>query len=336
MERVTSPALLDGLPQTFHFATDSLPKHDRLAVWHEVLHSRFVQLDCELLTDNASVHNAGVRFPSLGIVESHCSPISIARTRKNLGDGNDSLRLVLLRPTSGPALITQGRREATVASGEAFVVSNADGHMVVYPEGQHIVSLVLSRAALGPLLRDFDSAFVRPIPRQTEALGLLLAYCDTLLMRPPAAPDLCHIAVAHVLDLAALALGATRDAAHAAKARGFRAARLNAVKSEILVNLASPGLSIERVASRLGMSPRYIQMLFHDEETTFSEFVVGQRLAGAWRVLADPRFDDRSITSVAFDCGFGDLSYFNRIFRKRFGCTPSEVRLQCARNNGAG
>jgi AraC-like DNA-binding protein len=65
-------------------------------------------------------------------------------------------------------------------------------------------------------------------------------------------------------------------------------------------------------------------MLFHDEETTFSEFVAGQRLARAWRVLA----------SIAFDCGFGNLSYFNRTFRKRFGCTPSEVRLQCARNNG--
>jgi AraC-like DNA-binding protein len=122
------------------------------------------------------------------------------------------------------------------------------------------------------------------------------------------------------------------DAAHVAKARGFRTARLNAVKSAILVNLASPGLSIEQVASGLRMSPRYIQMLFHDEETTFSEFVVGQRLAQAWRVLADQRFDDRSITSVAFDCGFGDLSYFNRTFRKRFGCTPSEVRLRCARS----
>jgi hypothetical protein len=63
MEHVTSSAALGGFTETFHFSTDALPEHDRLAVWHEVLHSRFVQLDCELLTDNASVHNAGVRFP---------------------------------------------------------------------------------------------------------------------------------------------------------------------------------------------------------------------------------------------------------------------------------
>jgi AraC-like DNA-binding protein len=336
MERLTSSAPPDGFAQTFHFSTDSVPAQERFAAWQPVLHSRFVQLDVEFLTGNTSFRSDGVRFPSLGVVAADTAPQRIARRRGNLGDGNDSLRLVLLRQTSGPALVTQGRREATVASGEAFFVSNADVHMAVYPQGQHIVSLLLSRAALGPLLRDFDSAFVRPIPRQTEALGLLLAYADTLLTRPPATPELCHIAVAHVYDLTALALGATRDAAHAAKARGFRAARLNAVKSAILVDLASPGLSIEQVASGLRMSPRYIQMLFHDEETTFSEFIVGQRLARAWRVLADQRFDDRSITSIAFDCGFSDLSYFNRIFRKRFSCTPSEVRLQCARNNGAG
>jgi AraC-like DNA-binding protein len=61
-----------------------------------------------------------------------------------------------------------------------------------------------------------------------------------------------------------------------------------------------------------------------DEDMTFSEFVIRQRLARAWRILVDPRFVDRSVTSVAFDCGFGDLSYFNRTFRRQFGCTPSD------------
>jgi AraC-like DNA-binding protein len=43
-------------------------------------------------------------------------------------------------------------------------------------------------------------------------------------------------------------------------------------------------------------------------------------------MLTDPQLADRSITSVAFDAGFGDLSYFNRVFRRRFGGTPSEIR----------
>src|SRR5262249_44100849 len=43
----------------------------------------------------------------------------------------------------------------------------------------------------------------------------------------------------------------------------------------------------------------------------------------------------RSITSVAFDAGFGDLSYFNRTFRRRFGDTPSGVRSTIARHGPA-
>ena len=57
-----------------------------------------------------------------------------------------------------------------------------------------------------------------------------------------------------------------------------------------------------------------------------SEFVLAERLARAYRILSNPRFADRSITAVAFEVGFGDLSYFNRTFRRRFGCAPSRLR----------
>jgi AraC-like DNA-binding protein len=61
---------------------------------------------------------------------------------------------------------------------------------------------------------------------------------------------------------------------------------------------------------------------------TFTEFVLGQRLARAHRMLSDPRLADQKISTVAFDAGFGDLSYFNRVFRRRFGATPSELRAE--------
>jgi AraC-like DNA-binding protein len=46
--------------------------------------------------------------------------------------------------------------------------------------------------------------------------------------------------------------------------------------------------------------------------------VLGQRLSRGHRMLGDPRFPDRNISSVAFDVGFGDLSYFNRTFRRNY------------------
>src|SRR5262249_19632154 len=103
------------------------------------------------------------------------------------------------------------------------------------------------------------------------------------------------------------------------------AARLRAIKSDIVENFARADLSIGEIAARHGLTPRYVQMLFESEGATFSEFLLEQRLACAHRMLTDVRFAERSITSVAFDAGFGDLSYFDRAFRRGYGATPSEV-----------
>jgi AraC-like DNA-binding protein len=43
-------------------------------------------------------------------------------------------------------------------------------------------------------------------------------------------------------------------------------------------------------------------------------------------MLSDPRLADRKISEIAFAVGFGDLSYFNRAFRRHYVVTPSEVK----------
>ena len=74
------------------------------------------------------------------------------------------------------------------------------------------------------------------------------------------------------------------------------------------------------------MSLRYLQKLFATDGTSFSEFVVNQRLANAYRMLMSPLHSHRAISNIAYEVGFNDLSYFNRAFRRRYGLTPTEVR----------
>jgi len=74
------------------------------------------------------------------------------------------------------------------------------------------------------------------------------------------------------------------------------------------------------------ISRRYIHKLFEREQTSLSRFVLGERLTRVHRMLADPRHADRTIAAIAFSAGFGDLSTFNREFRRRLGVMPSEVR----------
>jgi AraC-like DNA-binding protein len=128
----------------------------------------------------------------------------------------------------------------------------------------------------------------------------------------------------------ALALGATREAAVIANARGMRAARLHAVKADIAANLTSRDLSVAAVALRQRVTPRYIHMLFDGEGTTFSQTVLAERLAYVHRLLLDPSRVHQSISAIAYASGFGDLSHFNHVFRRRYGATPSEVRREQA------
>jgi AraC-like DNA-binding protein len=51
-------------------------------------------------------------------------------------------------------------------------------------------------------------------------------------------------------------------------------------------------------------------------------------------VIADPGAGERSIASIAYHAGFGDLSYFNRVFRKRYGMTPSDARAAARQREG--
>jgi AraC-like DNA-binding protein len=111
-----------------------------------------------------------------------------------------------------------------------------------------------------------------------------------------------------------------------ASRRGLRAARLEAIKADIASRLAQPGLSAASVAQRQGISDSYLRKLFDGDGTSFSDFVLNARLARAHRLLSDPRLIDRTIASIAFEVGFGDLSYFNRSFRRLYGAKPSDVR----------
>jgi AraC-like DNA-binding protein len=305
-------------------------------MFREAMRRHIVGLDQESLIKGQAWSNAvGIALPGLGVAISNSMAQIVRRTPQLLADGNDNLRLIVLKRSTAAAIATQFGREVTIDPGGAVVLSNSERSSITFPSPPRILVLNLRRQVLRPLLRNFDAILARPIPKHLAALRLLSHYVEGLSEGLELnGPDVARLVVAQIYDLAALTMGATRDAAEIAKGRGLRAARLRAIKADIAEQLTGPNLSVQAVAMRQGVSPRYVQMLFEQEGTTFSQYVIGQRLVRAYRMLTDPRFADRSITSVALDAGFGDLSHFNRAFRRCYGGTPSEVRAEGARHTG--
>jgi AraC-like DNA-binding protein len=214
------------------------------------------------------------------------------------------------------------------------VLTASEPAFVNVPTYGEYINVRAPRRAMSQLVEGLDAAYGHPIPADSPALQLLTRYIGVLdETEACATPDLRRQAVAHVHDLMALAIGATRDAAEVARNRGARAARLRAIKEDIAHWLDQPGLSVAAIAARHRIKPRWIQRLFESEGTTFTDYVLAQRLLRAHRLLTDPRCAGQKISAIAFDVGFGDLSYFNRAFRRRYGLAPSELRTAATRGD---
>jgi AraC-like DNA-binding protein len=314
-------------PTTFRITTDDLPESDRLPLFREFLGRQVMRQDIDPVPDHPCRTDTRVqRLPGLLMYWTTGTTTSsarhIRRTREHLSDGNDSL---LFQWVSAARRVEHLGREIFVGPSEGILFSCADTRNVLHLSDYRTISLSIPRSALRPRLRDVDAALARPLPGELAVQQLLLGYVRLLQQEPlTSAPELRELATNHVYDLLAVALGATRDAAEIAKKGGVRAARLAAIKQNIRENLSRVTLADITVRHRL--TPRYVQMLFEEEGTTFTEFVLEERLVHARRMLASPRSAGRKITDIAYTCGFGDISYFNRRFRRRFGSAPGEVR----------
>jgi len=308
-----------------HFSTAELPATDREAFWSDSFADVIVKCDIEVDADKQFCAEADLlTWPGLSILWSKETPMRYVRSPSRAADGDDSV--VLLIRQRGMSNITQGGRDATAGMGEGICFLGAEPVIAVVSDIDAI-NISVPRSALSSTVRDVASKTMQVIPSSSEALVLIANYCQLLRHEPlPAAPEVRHLVTTHLYDLLSVACGATGDGMAVAEGRGLRAARRRAVKADTLAHIESPDLSVALIAKRQRITPRYLHMLFEEEGTTFSQFVLDHRLTRALRMLRDPRMKLMSIASIAFSNGFGDLSYFNRTFRSRFGGTPSELR----------
>ena len=91
-------------------------------------------------------------------------------------------------------------------------------------------------------------------------------------------------------------------------------------------HLREPGLGAAAVASALGVSVRHLHRVFASQGQTLGEYVRERRLQQCRAALEDERWRDRSVTEIAFSCGFSDSAHFSRSFKSRFGISPRKFR----------
>jgi AraC-like DNA-binding protein len=92
--------------------------------------------------------------------------------------------------------------------------------------------------------------------------------------------------------------------------------------------LSDPELSVVRLAGSVGCSADYLSRKFQQEKgQTLTGWIARERVALARDLLPDPR---RSVSEVAWMCGFSAASYFIRVFRQQTGLTPRAWRASAS------
>ncbi|MCK0150682.1 helix-turn-helix transcriptional regulator [Marivita sp. S6314] len=314
----------------FRFSTDTIPAPDRIALWREEFGQKFVRLDMEPLDDDPLHYDATFQMlgdASIGVGD--ISSMAFARTKTLLQDGNDNI--VLLIPRTRVIRAELGSFDETVQPGACLVRrSNEIGQTRMKPG--HFVTLALPVDRLSSRLADVDRLSISVVPHADQTLRLLLGYCQSIMnTATPLSADLGPVVQDHLLDLAALAIGAHRDAWHHAQEHGIRAARLEHARAEIRRNACNPDYRMADLVRSMHVSESYIRKILAESGTTFSTLLRDVRLETAWERLTDPRLRDHQIGWIALDCGFNDISYFNRVFHKTFEMTPTECRARLSK-----
>lgn len=311
------------------FSTSWLPEKDRLDIWREEFGHRFVRLEFEPLDESPLYYDA--TFLTLGnttIATGEISAISCSRTKSMLEDGNSDI--VLLIRQDQLMFAEQGQHEQSISIGEGLVRRSDEVGRTLLRPGRFL-TLNLPVAQLSERVADIDRLGMTVIPEGCEMLGLLAGYSRMIMnMGDSISASERSVMGKHLLDLASLAIGANRDAWLVAQDRGARAARRLAALCAIRKNASCPGFRISDLAVELSVSESYLRKLFAEDGQTFSSLLLEARLVTARDKLRDARFDALQISQIAFDSGFGDVSYFNRTFYRRFEMTPTDTRRRCS------
>ncbi len=94
--------------------------------------------------------------------------------------------------------------------------------------------------------------------------------------------------------------------------------------------LTKPGLKVASFADALGEQEYKITQCITGQlgYRNFNQFVNAHRIDRAKRKLIDAQNDDRSVSAIAYECGFNSIGPFNRAFKDHVGVTPSEFRAE--------
>lgn len=318
-----------GLPtDRMVWRTDSVKRSERFSYYREAICEALMDLVPE--TNDIAGFNACVETAPLGDGAASwisASPHRVYRRAREIARSSTEcyyLNLIL----AGECEISQCGNEVRLRPGEVAVFDSSEPFVLRHATGLDLEVVVfwIPRERLDRLARPcarFDAVHLSRHPRFG---GLIAGTADALARNAMASSeseaDLLYESLLNLVVLGADVVPQDRGVSD----RALGSATLQGILRHIESNVADPALSVEQAASHVGVSRRYVHKLFERLGTSFTRYVIDQRLARIHGELTMRECRNYTISSIAYRWGFSDLSHFNKTFKVRYATTPSDLR----------
>ena len=298
------------------FTTVGVPAARRLELWEDHNARALVAMTCRTFTDTAlEASEWNVQTPGLRLARIAAGAHVVERTLREI-QRSPAGAMLLTVVVSGEACVYDSDGVVTLRPGQAVLTDTDVPSMRGYAQGEQLLLTVPK-----PLYRDV----VHPGPPPARRVFDLSARADghaagsalVALMRGAlhrTNPTGLHGLEDDVLRLLGQMVIGPRA--------GDPGSQFEAAASFIRRNLVDPTLSAGRVAAALGVSERQVSRIFSPHGGV-ARWITDQRLERARHRLTSGA--GRSVSQVARQCGFSSPSYFARVFKQRFGVSPSDV-----------
>jgi AraC-like DNA-binding protein len=307
------------------FSSSAIAPQDRLARWRDELGRSITgclsrpEREGDFSVDWVSNAGAGVRIGTAKLVN-----LRNDRTTACLSDGDEDFTLFVME--HGLGQVEQQGAHVQLRPGDMMLTTHARPILTSWDDSV-VATVRLTRGDFGRQAP--DAALGRVLNGASPLHGLLLAYLREARTMAYQAGEMPPIAERHVMELLTAlthngGVATPADARAPDQALARAAARVAVMRETMRRRFAEPTLRMRDVAASAGLSGRAGYLAFEATGAMFANELIDIRLDRAREALRSTQ--RLRITDIAMACGFSDLSYFNRRFKQRFGCTPSDVQ----------
>ena len=305
--------------------TESIPTRERAEFWGDLVSRHVTPVRIEPAGDHAVRGEIQARaIGKLGVAQVSGHGLHAWHTGEHVARAGGHVYAVGVH-LEGQARLVRGGESVDMQRGDIVIIDSRREFMWDHQRYWRHLLITLPTDSLerrvarpdslaGAVLRD------RPLARLWAA-HLAAGFTLAGELEPAAATLFAR----HSLDLLAHLLDESHQDNRTAAEASHDAMFVSACHV-IALRCGEPDLTPDEIARDIGVSSRTLARVFAARNETVMRRVFDERVSQAARLLASPSSAHRSVTDIAFACGFNDLSHFGRMFAGKMQMTPSRWR----------